>query len=448
MKTATRYMLFGALFGATFPLVSALILSLENQLAFTPATFLEVHRLTRLQYLVDTAPLFLGFFAWLAGRRQQQAEKLYEEVQQGLQERVALIERLQTSETQLKTTVERRLVQLRTAALVAQQAVALRDLTELLDQTAELISEKFGFYHVGIFLIDANGEYAVLQAANSPGGQRMLSRGHRLKVGELGIVGYVAARGEARIALDVGQDAVYFNNPDLPETRSEMALPLKVGTHIIGVLDVQSQAPAAFNEEDAVTLQIMADSLAIAIENSRLFTQTQMNLEEIQALNRQYLQRAWRDALSRHPRLEYLYESRPSKQLEAPAVPTSENPAAAPEAPRRLLEVPIVLRDQVLGKLTIEADPLDLPGAAPDEWTPEELALVQAAADQAAQALENARLLEETQQRTAQERTAAEIASRIWSAPDTEAILRVTLQALSSALQASEGLIHLEVRES
>lgn len=443
MKTAARYTLYGALFGATFPLISALILALENQLPFTPASFIEVHRLTRLQFLVDTAPLFLGFFAWLAGRRQQRADRLYQEVQQGLQERVALIERLQKSEVELKSAVERRLVQLRTAALVAQQAVALRDLTELLDQTAEVISEKFGFYHVGIFLIDANGEYAVLQAANSPGGQRMLSRGHRLKVGELGIVGYVAARGEARIALDVGQDAVYFNNPDLPETRSEMALPLKVGHRIIGVLDVQSQEASAFDAEDAVTLQIMADSLAIAIENSRLFMQTQMNLEEIQALNRQYLQRAWREALAGRPALEYTYESRAGRQPAATLPPT----AGSAEAPRRILQVPISLRDQVLGKLTIEADPLDAPGVGPEEWTAEELALIQAAVNQAAQALENARLLEETQRRTVQERAAAEIAGRIWSAPDTEAILRVTLQELSRALQASEGLIQLEVQE-
>lgn len=449
MRVVTRYTLFGILVGIVFPVLSVLILAVENRLPLGFGLLVEAHRLTYLQWLIDTAPLFLGLFAFFAGRREEQVKRLYQELQDSLRDRVAMIERLQSSEAELRNTVERRLTQLRTVALVAQQAVALRDLADLLDQSTEAISEKFGFYHVGIFLIDANGEYAVLQAANSLGGQRMLERNHRLKVGELGIVGFVAARGQARIALDVGQDAVFFNNPDLPETRSEIALPLRSGSRIIGVLDVQSQTPSAFDENDAVTLQIMADSLAIAIENSRLFTQTQMSLEEIQALNRQYLQRAWSDVLGQRGSLAYSYEARPRAAMRPSAViPASAPESAQPEkAPGRILEVPIKLRDQTLGTLTIEADPLAISGMAPDEWTAEELALVEAAVAQAALALDNARLLEESQRRTVQERTAAEISGRIWAAPDTDSILRITLQELSSALNASEGVIHLEISE-
>ena len=102
-----------------------------------------------------------------------------------------------------------------------------QNLNEVFPAATELISQRFGFYHVGIFLIDQNREYAILQAANSEGGKRMLQRSHRLKLGT-GVVGFCAQMGQHRIALDVGADAVYFNNPDLPETRSEVALPMKI----------------------------------------------------------------------------------------------------------------------------------------------------------------------------------------------------------------------------
>jgi signal transduction histidine kinase/putative methionine-R-sulfoxide reductase with GAF domain len=176
--------------------------------------------------------------------------------------------------------LERRSVQLEAAAQVAREATAIRDVNQLLDETVRLISERFGFYHAAIFLVDEKGEYAVLRAASSEGGQQMLARVHKLRVGRVGIVGYVAGSGEPRIALDVGKDAVFFSNPDLPETRSEMALPLKVQERTIGVLDVQSTEAKAFGEEDVTVLQTMADQVAIALENARLFQAVEQELGE------------------------------------------------------------------------------------------------------------------------------------------------------------------------
>ncbi len=170
----------------------------------------------------------------------------------------------------LEARVDERTKQIRTAAEVARDAAATRDINRLLNETVHLISERFDFYHAGIFLIDETGEWAVLRAASSEGGQRMLQRGHRLGVGKMGIVGYVTGTGKPRIALDVGADAVHFANPDLPETRSEMALPLRIGNRIIGALDVQSREANAFEEADVVVLQTMADQLAVAIENVSL----------------------------------------------------------------------------------------------------------------------------------------------------------------------------------
>jgi methyl-accepting chemotaxis protein len=179
--------------------------------------------------------------------------------------------------------LERRSRQLQAAAEVSRAAISAYELDGLLAQVTLLISEQFNFYHAGIFLLDEAGEYAVLQAANSTGGKKMLEKGHRLKVDEQGVVGYVTGKGRPRIALDVGKDAVHFDNPMLPETRSELALPLKIGSQIIGALDVQSKHEAAFDQDDITVLQTMADQLAIAIENARLLQETQKTVHELSA---------------------------------------------------------------------------------------------------------------------------------------------------------------------
>jgi len=161
--------------------------------------------------------------------------------------------------------------QLQTVADVARNIVSTRQVDSLLTLVTRLVSERFGFYHAGIFLLDEPGEFAVLRAASSPGGIRMLERQHKLRVGQVGIVGYVTGTGEPRIATDVGEDAVFFNNPDLPETRSEMALPLKLGDLIIGALDVQSIEPDAFSQEDVALFTTLADQISVAIENANAY---------------------------------------------------------------------------------------------------------------------------------------------------------------------------------
>ena len=181
---------------------------------------------------------------------------------------------------------QRRAVQLAVASEVARDAIATLDVDQLLDETVRLISERFGFYHAGVFLVDEEHEHAVLRAASSEGGRRMLARGHKLAVGKVGMVGYVTDTGEPRIALDVVEDAMHFVSPDLPETRSEMTLPLRVRGEVIGALDVQSTDEAAFTDEDVAVLQTMADQLANAIENARLFAEIEQTAERLKELDR------------------------------------------------------------------------------------------------------------------------------------------------------------------
>ena len=165
---------------------------------------------------------------------------------------------------------------------MAREISGKNDLDTLLDTSASLIRERFGFYHVGIFLTDEKKEYAVLRSATGEAGQVMLERGHRLKIGEIGMVGYVVSQGEARISMDVDSDAVHYKNPLLPETRSELALPLRLGEITIGAMDVQSVVPNAFSHEDVRILQTIADQLAIAFEKTRLVVELQRSLEELE----------------------------------------------------------------------------------------------------------------------------------------------------------------------
>jgi putative methionine-R-sulfoxide reductase with GAF domain len=198
---------------------------------------------------------------------------------------------------QTAQTSQRRATLLQASAEVSHAVAQVRDVSLLLAEVTRLIGERFGVYHVGIFLLDDVGRYAILRAANSEGGRRMLQRGHRLQVGSEGIVGDVTFSGRPRLALDVGADATFFDNPDLPETRSEIALPLRIGDEIIGAIDVQSTQAAAFGQDHVTVLSVLADQVAIAIQNARLFQQSQTALAEAEQAYQRYLQNEWESYL-------------------------------------------------------------------------------------------------------------------------------------------------------
>jgi GAF domain-containing protein len=312
---------------------------------------------------------------------------------------------------------------------------------ELLNRITQSISEKLGFYHVGIFLIDENNEYAVLRAANSQGGQRMLERRHQLRVGGTGIVGYVSQGGRPRIALDTGSDAVFFNNPDLPETRSEMALPLKYGTKVIGVLDVQSTLPSAFKDEDANLLNTLANYVAIVIKTVSTSERSESPLPS-QSKNKYSQQFAHKQAAtgySYHPdgtisSATYQNNSNVDQAIVSGETvvlvqPSRNNPS--------VLVVPVKFREQVIGVLNIESVEVNR------KWTEDEISLVQAIADRAAFALENARLFEDTARRAEQEETIARVTSEIGSSTDFNRILQTTIQELGQALGVSRSFIQL-----
>jgi GAF domain-containing protein/HAMP domain-containing protein len=336
--------------------------------------------------------------------------------------------------------LEHRSVQLEAANQVAREAAAIRDVNRLLEEVVHLISDRFAFYHAGIFLVDEAGEYAVLRAASSEGGQRMLARGHALKVGKVGVVGYAAGRGEPRIALAVSADKYHYKNPDLPLTQSEVALPLKVRERVIGVLDVQSQEEMAFDTEDVAVLQTLADQVALAIESARLLEESQRALQELESLFGRRLREAWREREIDQTAYRYSRTGvTPAPRSQAPEMEDAtahDLPIVVQGGDGNHLVVPISLRDQILGSVVLRREP----GQEP--WSPQDLLMVEEVGAQIAMALEYARLLEDTQRSAARERLLGEITARMRETLDVDTVLRTAIREMGTAL----GIPRVEVR--
>jgi GAF domain-containing protein len=372
-----------------------------------------------------------------------------EDLTANLEERVS--ERTAEIEEANQRTLQRA-GQLQTITQLSEAVAELDDLNELFPTVTRLISERFGFYHVGIFLVDDENKYAVLQSANSEGGKNMLARGHRLALGT-GVVGYSAQTGQPRIALDVGADAVYFDNPDLPNTRSETALPLKSRGETIGVLDVQSTESGAFSDEDLQVLTTLANQVSIAFENTRLLSDARTALSQVQEVYNEFTRTAWSRAASIAEQPGFRYQSGRIEILEdalqSPDVVSAvvngqivANRANEAEKKRGTLAVPVKLREEVIGVLHIESD------NSSHEWNEDEISLVQAVAERAAIAMENARLFQDARRRASKEQLISEASARIGSALNLENILQTTAEELERVLGGSEVLIQFQNKEA
>ena len=327
--------------------------------------------------------------------------------------------------------MQRRAAQLESLAQVARTVTSVRDLRQLLPQIAAVISEKFGFYHVGVFLLDEANEYAVLSATNSEGGREMLERKHRLRVGQEGIVGHVTSTGEPRIAMDVGKDAVFFDNPELPDTHSEMALPLRSGNRIVGALDVQSTERGAFTNEDVQMLSLLADQVSLAIENARLFDETRSALTEAQAISRQFTREAWGRVSQEHRLLGYRYTIAGAAPLDEPVDLTGTGKGrrdSQKESSQTI--VPIELRGETIGTLVVQSP-------STEKLNQEQINLIKAVAERVALSAENARLFEETTRRAERERLVSDITGKIRSVNDPQAMIQTAMEELRRALGAS-----------
>lgn len=318
--------------------------------------------------------------------------------------------------------LENRTRKLHAIAEITRTATALREFDQLLSSITDIISSQLGYYHVAIFLVDEQNQFAILRSANTEAGLRMLSRGYRLPVGQLGIVSSVAQTGQPRMALNLVEDKTFLINPELRETQSQLALPLKSGNEIIGVLDIQSVEADDFTETDLSTLSILGDQVGIAIQNALLFEDAQRTLREANIESRQASRRAWKSYAEMLQTKGYRYDGIKSEPLKDSRSLNRENGA---------LLIPVQLRGQTIGRLKLNV------ADRSHQWTDDDLVMVKATAERVALALESARLLDEAQKRATREAFLSEVAAKLGTSFQLDSILRDTVQELGKTLKNS-----------
>jgi GAF domain-containing protein/HAMP domain-containing protein len=338
----------------------------------------------------------------------------------------ALAAQLQETIGTLERRVAERTRGLQAAAEVSRATTSVLDPEALLQQVVELVQERFELYYVGLFLVDETNRSAQLRAGTGEAGQQMMADEHQLEVGGNSMIGQCVARAQARILLDVGEEAARFDNPLLPATRSEMALPLRSRGRVIGAMTVQSTEEAAFDDADIAVMQTMADQVAVAIDNAQLFAEAERALEEMEAAQRRYLGTAWDDFVGARSVIGYEQDG---DELQPVVDRTLEREESSSFA------TPIVLRDQMIGELGFKRTDRG--------WSREERALIDAVSQQFAQAAETLRLLEETQRRAAREQLTREITDKMRRAVTVDRIVQTAVDELYQALGTSRTFVRL-----
>ncbi|HSJ54428.1 MAG TPA: GAF domain-containing protein, partial [Anaerolineae bacterium] len=346
---------------------------------------------------------------------------------------------LETRVAERTRDLERRSNYLQASAEVGRAAASILEVDRLIGQVVNLIRERFGLYYVGLFLVNEDGDWAVLRAGTGTAGQALLGRGHRIRVGE-GMIGWAVSRGQARVSGEATRDIVRLATPELPETRSEAALPLRSRGRVLGALTVQHETSGAFDPETVTVLQLMADQVAVAIDNAGLLTESQDALAAERLAYGALSAQAWQHLAAAREQWGY----RCSEDGLAPS--TGEWP---PEMERALEEgiafgdrdgavrvaLPLRVREGNIGALSFRKEG----GGA---WTDEELDVLRTLLDQLGVALDGARLYEETQRRAARERLAGSVTARIRETLDMETVLRTAVAQIAQAM----GLAALDLR--
>ncbi len=338
----------------------------------------------------------------------------------------------------------RRARQFEAIAKINHVITSVQDLDTLLPRITQVVSDQFNVYHAGIFLLDENREFAVLRASNSEGGKKMLARGHKLEVSQTGIVGFVTATGQPRIALDVGSDPIHFDNPDLPGTRSEAALPLRYADRIIGALDVQSMESNAFSEDDLEALIALADQVSAAINNTLSIQSANKALAEAQLVLEKNIEDSWKvmrpKSLGMGFQLTNSTLTPLDKRLEGEHIRkalSKGTPSLSGREETSSLAIPIRLRGQIIGVMSLRS-------RNERALTSDDSDIAQAVAERLSLAIETATLIQSTQHRADIERVTTNISSKISSSTHFETILQTAAQELSKALGGSDVLVQIE----
>jgi GAF domain-containing protein/HAMP domain-containing protein len=352
----------------------------------------------------------------------------------------------------LEQRVAERTRSLRGAVQVSQATTLVLSPEELLPRVVDMIKRIFGLYYVGLFLAQEDGQYAVLHAGTGEAGARMVSEGHQHLIGGESFIGQCLARSEAIIAQNIGEATDHFRNPLLPSTRAEMALPMRSHGRIIGALTIQSEEIDAFEESDIAIMQTMADQIAVAIDNTRLFAASQDALAEAEAARQHRLREAWMEMQASGVTFhEFRVPGAPERQQLTPAeVQRALEQRGTVVINRRTqratdhaaLVAPVVLSDEVIGVLGIyDQNPMR-------EWSADEISLFEDVVYRMALVAESRRLLEQTRARAGREQILRGISDQLQEARDMEQLMRVAAEALNNALRGSRAYVRLGLPDS
>jgi GAF domain-containing protein/HAMP domain-containing protein len=405
---------------------------------------------------------------------------------------------VKVSQEDLERQVAERTTQLQASFTVGQSASSILEPTDLINQVVNLITDQFGYYYAAIFLIDDAGKWAVLQDATGEAGQALLERHHRLEIGGQSMVGSAVSMRQARVALDVGDEPVRFDNPFLPDTRSEIALPLISADRVLGALDVQSVEPSAFGVESIDTLQNMATQVAIALSNAHLYQESQGQIRELDNLyqasqtlisvgqrdevfkivSNQMLEASamhgctimsWnREANAAVVEFDYslvdgenlddkgtqydldefpitgqvIREGRTlASRWDRTQFSPSEQEYVREYNIKTMLNIPLIVQGRVIGEVELQ----DVEQTR--ELSPSQIRLIEALANQTATIMENLRVLEESQRLARRERVINEITEKIHRQIDVESIMKTALGEIAELLQVDEATIRLGTEE-
>ncbi len=359
---------------------------------------------------------------------------------------------------------QRRARQLEAAAVISETASTASSLSVLLNDVVERIREAYGFYHAQVFLLDQEGRMARLEASTGRAGEILLARGHALPVGSQSVVGECSSKGRPVVVNDVTTSKIHRPNELLPDTRAELALPLLVGTQVIGCLDVQSTIANAFQPDDVQSLQVLSSQLTAAIEkarlvdelqaraseNERLLEEAQQNLRQIEELNRRLTREGWSDYLRvrRAPgalgytlqRGEILADTSWTAPMRQ-AYQGEHGVVIRKDPNAHIAALPVRLRGEVIGVLEIARG-----GDRP--WTDSEIEMAETLVDRLALAIENARLYEQATDAAEREQIVNRVAQDVQEARSVEEVLQAALTELSEVLGASRGIVQISPRET
>ena len=418
-------------------------------------------------FLVVAASVLVSLFAALSGSRSSiQTDGLYfgtvltiflviARQVITMRENSRLVEELNLASDQLRNSarslekrvqertreLENQTNRLRLAAQIARDTTSVRDLNTLMERSTALILEQFNLYHTAIFLLDQRREYAVLAASPTEAGRQMIAENYKLRTGDQDPVAQVATTGEAITILE----SPPHSHPLLPNRRSEMALPLKVEGNLIGVLDVQSDRPQAFTEDDAATMQILADQLATSVERTLLLERGEQNLRELEQAYGQFTRESWKafEKSGLPKSIGYRFDNvhiEPIKELPVygheafQAGKTVVYSNGTRPSGKNLVAVPINLRGKTIGVVTVQLK---------EGYSQATVSMLEAAIERLAASLESARLYEEARMRADRELSISRVTAAIGASTEYEQILQTTIREIGSLLSDTEVAIQI-----